>query len=441
MLTPWRARTLARNVPHAVTHRSIGDPALAEYLNSGGWNESGETVTERSALAFTAFWRGVQIISGTIAGLPLKTYRDAQGERVEVASIFDDPCPDYFTRFEWVQLVMVHLCVHGNAYLLHQYNEAGALAALFPLHPSMVTVKHDPELGRVFTVRIPGEDSRDLTSDEITQVMGMSLDGLTGLSPISICRNSLGAGLAADKAAARQFASGLMIGGLVTSDENLEKSDAEAVIAGLKSKMGGANHAGDLAFVNASLTISPWSMTSEDAQFLESRVHQVEEVARILGIPPHLLGQTEKQTSWGTGVAEQNRGLARYTLRNYTTPFEQRCSKLLANARFVEFEYKGLLQSAPEQEIPLLIQEVTGGLLTLAEARSVLNLPALETESSDPAVTQALQLATAAPSLLQNPGLVVLVDQIRAVMAGPAPAGQLDAVPNDASSLTEEAGI
>lgn len=378
---PWNARELVRSVPHGVTHRSISDPALAEYLNSGGWNESGETVTERSALAFTAFWRGVQIISGTIAGLPLKTYSDGGGERTEVKSIFDDPCPAYFTRFEWVQFVMVHLCVHGNAYLLHQYNDAGALASLFPLHPSMVHVKNEPGIGRVFTVNIPGEDwgqNLELTEEDITQVMGMSLDGLTGLSPISICRNSLGAGLAADKAAARQFASGLMIGGLVTSDENLEEDDARAVVAGLKAKMGGVNNAGDLAFVNASLKISPWSMTSEDAQFLESRVHQVEEVARILGIPPHLLGQTEKQTSWGTGVAEQNRGLARYTLRNYTTPFEQRCSKLLSNPRFVEFEYKGLLQAAPEQEIPLLISQVQAGLLTMDEARGILNLPPLE---------------------------------------------------------------
>lgn len=388
---PWNATEIVRNVPHGTTYRSIGDPALAEYLNSGGWNESGETVTERSALAFTAFWRGVQIISGTIAGLPLKTYRDAEGERLEVASIFDDPCPAYFTRFEWVQFVMVHLCVHGNAYLLHQYNDAGALASLFPLHPSMVSVRNEPGVGRVFTVNIPGEGpdhwghNLELTEEDITQVMGMSLDGLTGLSPISICRNSLGAGLAADKAAARQFASGLMIGGLVTSDENLEREDAEAVIAGLKSKMGGVNNAGDLAFVNASLKISPWSMTSEDAQFLESRVHQVEEVARILGIPPHLLGQTEKQTSWGTGVAEQNRGLARYTLRNYTTPFEQRCSKLLATPRFVEFDYKGLLQAAPEVEIPLLITQLQAGLLTKDEARGIMNLPPLPaTEEPNP---------------------------------------------------------
>lgn len=376
------ATTISRNDPHIGPSHSIGDPALAEYLNYG-WNESGEVVTERSALAFTAFWRGVQIIAGTIAGLPLKSYRDAGSERLEVSSIFDDPCPDYFTRFEWVQLIVVHLCIHGNAYLLHQYNEAGAIASLFPLHPSMVSVKHDPDRGRVYTVNIPDGDygqNRELTDDDLTHVMGMSLDGLVGLSPIRICANSLGAGLAADRAASRQFSSGLMIGGLVSSSEQLDEDDAKAVVAGLKAKMGGANNAGDLAFVNASLTISPWSMTSEDAQFLESRVHQVEEVARILGVPPHLLGQTEKVTSWGTGIAEQNRGLARYTLRNYTTPFEQRCSRVLARPRFTEFDFSGLLQAAPEVEIPLLIQQVESGLLTLDEARAIRNMPALAVE-------------------------------------------------------------
>lgn len=378
---PWNARAVARSVPHVGPTRSIGDPALAEYLSWGGWDDSGETVNERSALGFTAFWRGVQIIAGTVAGLPLKTYRDTPLGREEVGSIFDDPCPAYFTRFEWVQLVMTHLCVHGNAYLLHQYNEAGALASLFPLHPALVSVKHDEDLGRIYQVSVDGEQ-QDLTSEDLTHVMGLSLDGLRGLSPIEICRRSLGAGLAADRAAARMFGSGLMLGGIVTSDEHLEEEDAKTVVAGLKSKMGGARNAGDLAFVNASLKISPWAMTSEDAQFLESRVHQVEEVARILGIPPHLLGQTEKQTSWGTGVAEQNRGLARYTLRNYTTPFEQRCSRLLSNPRFVEFEYKGLLQAAPEQEIPLLISQVDAGLLTRDEARAILNLPPLPVEDA-----------------------------------------------------------
>lgn len=376
---PWRVlsdASVIRSGSHIGPNRSIGDPALAEYLGLNSLNDSGERVTERSALSFTAFWRGVQIIAGTIAGLPLKTYSDSSGQRVEVGSIFDDPCPMYFTRFEWVQLVMVHMCVHGNAYLLHQYNDAGALAGLFPLHPSMVAVEHDKTAGRVYKVTVDGTTTV-MTSDQITHVMGMSLDGLKGLSPIEICRNSLGAGIAADRAAARQFKSGLMIGGIVTSDETLDEDDAKTVLAGLKAKMGGSKNAGDLAFVNASLKISPWTMTSEDAQFLESRVHQVEEVARILGIPPHLLGQTEKQTSWGTGVAEQNRGLARYTLRNYTTPFEQRCSKLLSNPRFVEFDYKGLLQAAPEVEIPLLIQQVEAGLLTSDEARGIMNLPPL----------------------------------------------------------------
>ena len=82
-------------------------------------------------------------------------------------------------------------------------------------------------------------------------------------------------------------------------------------------------------------------MTKRDAQFIESRSFQVEEVSRIYGVPPHLLGQTEKQTSWGTGVAEQNLGLSRYTLMGYTSRIESALVAVLAPAEFAEFDYKG----------------------------------------------------------------------------------------------------
>jgi HK97 family phage portal protein len=134
---------------------------------------------------------------------------------------------------------------------------------------------------------------------------------------------------------------------------------------------------GDILFLNAQLKFTPWTIPPVDAQFIESRVHQIEEVARIFGIPPHLLGQTEKQTSWGTGVAEQNRGLARYTLMGWTSRIEQRLSTLLSRPTICEFDYAGLLQPAPEVEIPLLIQQVEAKLLTLDEARRIRNLPPL----------------------------------------------------------------
>jgi HK97 family phage portal protein len=122
------------------------------------------------------------------------------------------------------------------------------------------------------------------------------------------------------------------------------------------------------------LKFTPWTMDAEAGQFVQSRVHQVEELARVWGVPPHLLGQTEKATSWGTGITEQNRGLSRFTLMGWSTRLEERLSRLLPSPRFAEFDYSGLLQPAPEQEIPLLIAQVQAGLLTVDEARRIRNL-------------------------------------------------------------------
>lgn len=370
---------------------SIGDPALAEFYGLGGYNDAGVNVTEKSALGFTALYRAVEIIAGTIGTLPLKTFKDSTHlqpdgtpERSRTSSFLDDPGAGVLTPFEWKHLIFTHLLLHGNAYLLHVYNAAGAIVGLFPIQPSMVAVRYGtlkgvPDMAqtRIYEVTVAGMPAVEYTSDDMTHIMGLSLDGIKGLSVIEIMRNPIGTGIAGDKAAAKLFSNGLMLGGIVTSDEDLTPEQADAIKSGLRAKMAGTDNAGGIAIVNASLKFSPWTMNSQDAQFLESREHQVEEISRITGVPAYLLGQVDKQTSWGTGVAEQNRGLARYTLSRWTCALEERLSLLLSNKQFVEFDYAGLIQSAPEIEIPLLIQQVEAGLLTLDEARAIRNLPPL----------------------------------------------------------------
>ncbi len=371
---------------------SISNPGLSEWLGLTYTTAAGQPVTERTALGLTAVYRCVSLISGTIGGLPLKSYRTAaDGTKERVPSFLDNPNgPDGLSPMEWVELVLVHLLLHGNAYLAHIYNGAGAIVGLEPLHPSCVTVERvDQPWRKEFTVQLDST-TQVFTPLDLTHIPAMGTDGVKGLSPISMCRQAIGTGLAGDEAAARMFASGMLIGGLVTSDENLTKEDADELKAGLKAKMAGSANAGDIAVVNANLKFSPWTMSADDAQFIESRVHQVEEIARIFGVPPHLVGQTEKATSWGTGIEEQNRGLARYTLAPWTTRLEQRLSRLLSRPTTCEFDYAGLLQPAPEDEIRLLLEQVAGGLLTLDEARRIRNLPPLaaapaptETETVD----------------------------------------------------------
>jgi HK97 family phage portal protein len=127
-------------------------------------------------------------------------------------------------------------------------------------------------------------------------------------------------------------------------------------------------------------------MTNKDAQFLESRQFQIEEIARWTGVPPHLLMQTEKQTSWGTGVAEQNRGLSRYTLSHWTSRLEQRLSTLLVAAKSVRFDYTEWEKPTPQEHTDLLVKQLDAGIISRNEARASLGLaPMPDGDTLDPA--------------------------------------------------------
>lgn len=373
---PWSRRE-ARSVGV-----SIGDPVLAAML---GWTD-GEmpVVSERSAMSLSAVFRAVSLVTGSAASLPLRTLQDGpDGTRERVASFLDNPGLDRWTPFEWKELVFVHLLLHGNAYLQHVYNGGGAIAGLNPIHPLAVQVECDDTVpgGRLYTVRLDDGTSREFDANTLTHVPGLSMDGLKGVSPITLARLSLGTGLAGDKAAARMFQNGAMISGLVTPEDELTEDEAREIKRSLSSKITGTENAGDIAVINRKLKFQPWTLSAEDAQFLQSRSFQIEEVARWYGIPPHLLGLTEKATSWGQGIAEQNRGLARYTLTPWTTRLDERLSRLLPASRQVEFDYTAFVQPTPEDEINLLIAQVNAGLITLNEARRIRNMPPLPAET------------------------------------------------------------
>ena len=392
-LVNWRwTRRQERSAP-----LSIGDPAIAGYFQIGNPNYSGATVGEGSAVALSAVYRAISLIAGTLASLPLRSLRDTgDGMRQRVTSILDNPGgPDGATGYEWKETVLWHLLLHGDAFLFHAFNGAGGLAALLPVHPLAVSVSWPtpdetrlPVGGKWFDVTYADGTRQRLDAEGMTQIPGPSIDGLRGLSPIAVARNSLGTAIAADRAAARMFNSGATISGLCTPEDDLEPDEAKDIKASLDKSATGWENAGGIAVVNRRLKFQPWTMSAVDAQFLESRQFQIEEIARWFGVPPHLLMQTDKQTSWGTGVEEQNRAMGRNVLGPWTKRIEERLSRLLPSPRFVEFDFAALERPAPQVEIDLLIKQVEAGLLTVDEARAIRNLPPLT--ATDPAAEAGL---------------------------------------------------
>lgn len=374
-----------------------------------GGSLAGVSVTEESTIGLTAVYRAVSIIAGTIAGLPLRSYRTlTDGTRERVPTFLDTPSGPGgpYTQFEWTELVLVHLLLHGGAYLQHIYNGAGAIVGLLPVAPAAVTVRPirtaeeladyggpDGRFYKWFEIACADGSRRELTCADLTHIPALGTDGIRGLSPIAAHRQALGTGIAGDQAAARLFGSGLLLGGLVSGDDGLSQEEASAASAALKERMSGVDHTGDIVFLNAALKFTPWTIPPADAQFIESRLHQINEVSRIFGVPKVLLSEDGAST-WGSGIAELLRWMARTTFQTWTSRLEQRLSLLLTRPTTCEFDYKGLLQPSPEVEIPLLISQLEAGILTVDEIRRMFSLSPTPARTSGN-LTEQVNAATA----------------------------------------------
>lgn len=352
----------------------------------GPANYSGVTVTETVAMGLSALYRAVALVAGTVGTLPMRTIRETvPGQVQRTGSFLDNPGgPEGPTPYSWKETVVAHLMLHGDAFLRHLYGGAGQLIALEIVHPLCVQVRwprkgdaRQPRGGKWFTMST-ADGPLTLDADGMTQIMGLSLDGLRGLSVIAQARNSIGTAIAGDRAAAGAFNNGAAMSGFVTpTDDELEPDEVDDLRDELDRSAVGYDNAGKIVFLNRKLQFTPYTMSLEDAQFMQSRAFQIEEISRWTGVPPHLLMQTEKQTSWGQGVEQQNLGLGRFTLNPVTTRMEQALSRLLPNPRYVEFDFAGLERPTPEDEIRLILEQLAAGLLTLDEARALRNLPAL----------------------------------------------------------------
>lgn len=382
MRWPWQRRGVSNST------LSVSDPALLSWLGLGVNDVEGIPVGETSALSNSAMFRGVSLIAGTLAGLPFRSWMGEGLDRKTVRSIFDDPDPDGQTPFEWKETAFAHLVLHGRCGALKQRTEAGGLARLQLVHPLLFSVEEPtlqqhqegklPVGGLWFRVQLADGRQETFDARDFWYVPSLSTDGALGRAILTVGRQSVGTTLAGDKAAAKAFGRGISVAGIATpseSGETLDPDELKAAKAELLRAATGAENAGGIALINRSLSLTPWTVNLQQAQFLESRQFQIEEVSRWTGVPPHLLMQTEKQTSWGTGVDEQNRGLSKFVLGQWANRFEQRASRLLPSPRWVEFDFAGLERPNFATQVGLVLQQVEKRLISEKYARELLGIP------------------------------------------------------------------
>ncbi|APE19161.1 phage portal protein [Mycobacterium sp. WY10] len=355
----------------------MSDPRLVE-LFGGNRSLTGVHVSEHNMLGVAAVWRCVQIIAGGISTLPLRAIREQDGITQRVPSWLDAPAGG-LTRFELIQTATAHLLLWGNAYLAHIYGGAGQLMGVSPIHPSAVGIDVDSQGRKSYRVSLLNGTTEMFNDDTLTHVKGLSTDGIRGLSPLHLARNgAFGTALAADSSAANFHGQGPSVSAIASLADDISADDARDLIVDLERGLTGPANAGRIGFINRNLQIHPFIISNEDSQWLQSRAFQKAEIATWFGVPDSLVGLSEKQSSWGTGIAEMHKAMASWTFKLWTSPLEDRLSLLLPPTVRAEFDYRALLSPAPETEIGLLIDQVAAGVMTTNEARRVLNMPPID---------------------------------------------------------------
>lgn len=328
----------------------ISSPAISELFD-GTPSDSGVRVTEEKALAMPAVWRAVSLIAGSIGSLPLHAYRSTGASRQLVstgraARLLDSPHAD-MTPFEFWELTTAHLLLWGNAYAwINRTNQHGDVKFI-GLHPSRVKPGRTSDGVKVYSI-----DGGQIvaTDDDLLHIPGFSIDGIVGISPIAMARQGIGLALAAEQYGAKLFGSGSLAAGVLESDQSLTEEQANTIMTRWRNKRTGMKSAHEVIVLDKGAKFHQLTIPPQEAQFLESRRFQVSEIARMFGVPPHMLMDTEKSTSWGTGIEQQSIGFVVYTLRPWLTRIEQRITRVLKpEPVYARFAIEGLLRGDSKQ--------------------------------------------------------------------------------------------
>lgn len=282
---------------------STAGSAYRFYMGS---STAGKNVTERSAMQMTAVYSCVRVLSEAVAGLPLHVYKyrsDGGKEKAINHSLYrllhDEPNPE-MTSFVFRETLMTHLLLWGNAYAQIIRNGKGEVIALYPLMPNRMTVDRDSS-GKLYYKYYRGSDEAIrnkeyevvLSPYDILHIPGLGFDGLVGYSPIAMAKNAIGLAIATEEFGAKFFANGAAPSGVLEHPGTIK--DPTKVREAWQSQFGGSSNSGKVAVLEEGMKYTPISISPEQAQFLETRKFQINEIARIFRVPPHMVGDLENR--------------------------------------------------------------------------------------------------------------------------------------------------
>lgn len=370
--------------PRAMVQSASGGAIIANsadleaWLRQGNETASGVGVTPESAMRTAAVYGCVRLISGAVATMPLSLKRRVDARTREDAS--DDPLwrvlckprrgrltPSAFRR-----MMTAHILLRGNAYALI-VRSLNRIIDLVPMHPDRVRVDQldDGTLAYTYTRK----DGRQivLPASEVFHLIGMTFDGVRGVSVISYAREAIGLALTTEKHGAKVFANGTAVGLHFAYPTKLGQEAIDNLYTSLE-RFRGAENSGKNLITEEAADVKRLDMTAEDAQYIQTRQFTRGEIEMFFGVPGFMLGDTEKSTSWGTGLEQQARGFVAYTLEDYLTSWEETIGRDLIDDNsdlFARFNRAALVRGDTKARWEAYVKGLQWGVYSPNEIRAL----------------------------------------------------------------------
>lgn len=357
-----------------------------------GASSSGRRVTERTAMQMTAVYSCVRILSETLASLPLHIYESSETNSRKATKhplyklLHDEPNPE-MTSFIFRETLMTHLLLWGNAYAQIIRNGKGEVLALYPLMPDRMRVDRD-EYGQLYYEYMLSDSDANakesgavrLSTQDILHIPGLGFDGLVGYSPIAMAKNAIGMAIATEEYGAAFFANGATPSGILTHPGVIK--NPEAMRESWSKGFGGRN-SHKVAILEEGMNYTPISIAPNEAQFLETRKFQLNEIARIFRVPPHMVGDLEKSSF--SNIEQQSLEFVKYTLDPWVSRFEQAMTRRLLTddekkKYYIKFNVDGLMRGDYQSRMNGYATARQNGWMSANDIRALENLDLISDE-------------------------------------------------------------
>lgn len=370
---------------------AITESSEIAKLIIGSASNSGAIVNPNTAMRLSAVYSCVRVLSESIAQLPL-IYYERSGDKKERATaqklytLLHDAPNSFQTSFEFRETQMAHLCLRGKAFGYINRSITGDILEILPMNPDRVEIKQSKNYAITYIFKDIDNNEIELRQDQVFRLTGLSFDGINGISPIAHQRESLGISLATDQHTARSFKNGAKMTGILKHPATFKDKEVAARVKQSWDDSASGENAYSTPVLEDGMDWMPVSMSNKDAQYIESRKFNIEDIARIFRVPPHKIGHLEKSTN--NNIEHQGLEFVTDTMMPWIVRWEQAITRdllTLSQRRryFAEFLVDGIMRGDSESRANYYNSMWNMGAMNPNEIRSKENMNPREDVGGD----------------------------------------------------------